>query len=515
MESLGCTIVFDFRFWVTTVAPDMVYLYLPKYNNTKEVSTAVTKNQKSIHVLTGLGGDVSIGTPEEVSSSKGRTIIQIPVTINHHIRRCPNCGSNKANICDSGENSWAWHIPQGRRNPCKVTYHKERYICKDCGTPYMEPIPWIRNNGSSHITLALSECIKDDLHNYTTKYEVARLNCVSTYYVDLIADDLRPPVPSSLPEVICLDETHSEVVEQKSGNNTWVKFTTNFSDGKTGRLLDVLPFRTKKKLVNYFFSNFSSKERKKVKFLCCDMGPQYLYLAQECFPNASVCLDNYHVTNRLNQAVNAIRIKEQNYLHDKKDDAAATDLKHLSHKLVTSVYNQPSYWADKEESISARLMSHFETSPELKDAYAMLQYFHEIFNSSFDYKSKCEDLDLWIKVFSQSTSEEIYDAVKSVTDHLEYIHNAWKNGLSNAVCEGNNNIIQTIKTMSFGIRDFDYFRTRALLIAGRPGVSRQVEKKAEENNGIDSFFFREFPDLSDYSLSFDWQHPHIASKPVE
>lgn len=65
-----------------------------------------------------------------------------------------------------------------------------------------------------------------------------------------------------------------------------MRFTTNFSDGTDGMLLDILPFRTKKRLTGYFNSNFPLSERKKVKFLCCDMGPQYLYLAEQCFPNA-------------------------------------------------------------------------------------------------------------------------------------------------------------------------------------------------------------------------------------
>lgn len=110
----------------------------------------------------------------------------------------------------------------------------------------------------------------------------------------------------------------------------------------------------------------------------------------------------------------------------------------------------------------------------------MLQYFHDIFHSYATYEDKIRDLDLWISVFEKSTSEAISKAVDSVKNHLPYIHSAWKNGYSNATCEGNNNGIQTIKNISFGIHSFKYFRTRALLVLGQPGVARAYNKLIRE-----------------------------------
>ena len=473
----------------------------------------MNKIQKYCHVLAGLGDDVTIdAVDEEFSDRHGKKIINISVTNNQHVRICSECGSPNCSIADSGHDSWVWHIPQGERTLCKVSFHRKRYRCRDCNATPMEPISWMF--GNSHLSTPLYECIREDLCHYSTKKEIARINGVSVYYVDLVVKSLRPPIPSSLPEVICLDETHSEVGEKipDGRRGAWIKYTTNFSDGTTGSLLDILPFKTKKRLVNYFTKNFSYNERRRVKFLCCDMGKQYLYLANECFPNATVCLDNYHVTNRLNEAVHAVRIKEQDYLLSMGDNAAYADLKHLNRRLITSVYNQPLYWHDKETEITKRLISRFEASPELRDVYAMLQYFHEIFHDISDYDLKCERLNLWISVFKNSTSSDIYAAVSSVEKHLEYIHNAWRNGLSNAVCEGNNNAIQTVKNLSFGIHKFEYFRTRMLLIIGRPGVSRSIEKKLKSKTAMGSFFFDVFPELDEYQLAYDWKHPHLANK---
>ena len=261
----------------------------------------MNKNQKLDHLLAGLGDFVTIGMPEEVTDGRGRKFIQIPVTNLFHIRQCPGCGSPRSNICDSGSTQWAWHVPQGKRMPCKVSYHRERYICTECGLTYMEDIPWVL--GSTHITMPLYECIRDDLRQYCTKKEVARVNCVSVHYVDIVVESLRPPITSHLPEVVCLDETHSEVEEHRTGSerNAWIKFTTN---------------------------------------------------------------------------------------------------------------------------LRSRMRTHFDACPELKDAYAMLQYFHEISDGIYSPQSRIKELCFWISKFSKSNSDPIYRAGKCVSDHLSFIQNA-------------------------------------------------------------------------------------------
>ena len=208
-----------------------------------------------------------------------------------------------------------------------------------------------------------------------------------------------------------------------------------------------------------------------------------------------------------------MRVKQQERLLSKS--SAVNDsyhkeyvkLKHLSHAFLTTASHQRFFWRDRYESHAADLRHHLSICPELKDAYAMLQYFYEIFHNAFSYEAKAESLDTWISVFGRSTSDGILSSVKTISDSRALILNAWKHGHSNAVCEGNNNIIQTLKDLSFGIHSFEYFRTRAMLIAGSPGVSRAMEKKSTDATEGSSFFFDEFPPLEDYVLAYDWTNP--------
>ena len=465
------------------------------------------------NILAGLGIDVHILGINEVTDKRGKKQIHISVENTSHTRKCPECGCTHCNIKDSGSNQWAYHVTQGERIPCKLFFHRKRYICKNCNISFTEEINWLVHG--VHMTKILYDTILKDLCHYSTKKEIARVNGVPVHFVDAVLDSFDFPVPKALPEVVCLDETHSEVYEDKklSELTRWYKYTTNFSDGLTGKLLDVLPFRTKNRMVKYFRSNYSYKERSHVRFLCSDMGPQYLTLAEKCFPNATVCLDNYHVINRLNKAVNSVRIREQNHLLSNDQNAEYNDLKKLSHKFVTSLNNQSAYWKDNSVEVFNRMISHFARCPELKDAYAMLQYFHEIFSYNIDFDKKCQQLDTWISIFERSTSDDIRKAIESVKEHLPFIHNAWKNGLSNATCEGNNCAIQTVKTVSFGIHNFSYFRKRMLLVVGRPGVARSIEKKlkdaSETEDAISLLFFTEFPSLEEYCLAYDFNYPRV------
>ncbi len=472
----------------------------------------MSRNKKLANILAGLGKDVTVVSVEEIPKNNGDTEIDITVTHKVRIGPCETCGSN--NVIKHGRKQKAsefLHIPQGNRKPCKILYRKQRLKCNECGAFFLEDIPWVYSD--SKLTLPLAQCMEEDLGTLMTKKDIARVNCVSVHFVDFMVGRLKPPIPNHLPTVVCLDETFAEVMQALGMKTKWIRFVTNFSDGETGELLDLLPFRTKKKMTRYFLDNFPYEERCKVKALCCDMASHYLNLRDECFPHAIVCLDNFHVSNRLEKGFLDILNRHHEWLLSKSSgnrdpySAAASDLRHLRNKFLTSVFHQKAFWGNKYNEYVTRMKTHLDACPELKDAYAMLQFFMEIFHASRTFEEKSAGLDTWISVFGASTSEDINRTVASITDHLPYIHNSWENGYSNATCEGNNHTIQLIKNMSYGIHDFDYFRTRSLLIAGRPDVNRTRKLSVEEVIKAESFFFDDYPSLEEYTLAYDWKNP--------
>lgn len=430
-----------------------------------------------------------------MEEKRGQNIVHMSLKFKRHQHICTVCHSENAWTDNCGKDRNVFHLPQSRR-PCIVHFHQNRYRCLDCHNTYFEQFDWLCNG--TRMTRELFDCIRNDLAHPSTKKEIARINGVTEYFVDKVLESIVIPAPRHLPDIVCLDETKADarLYDPRTEKTLFAKFVTNFSDGTDGRVLDLLPYKTKSMLIRYFMDHYSNPERSKVRFLCCDMGKQYLNLAKDCFPNAIVCVDNYHIIARLNQAVDDTRRKLQNCL----PETACKDLKNLQKRLLTAPSNQNDYWGKKTESISARLLDAFDRYPDLREAYAMLQYFHDITRNTYDLSVRCQDLDLWISTFENSLVDDVRSAVSTISGHLPFIHNAWKYKLSNATCEGNNNALKALKKISYGIHDFDYLRTRILLICGRPGVSRSKKKKVKPfQKNKESFFYRNFPALEDYS----------------
>ncbi|HHW69429.1 MAG TPA: transposase, partial [Tenericutes bacterium] len=57
-------------------------------------------------------------------------------------------------------------------------------------------------------------------------------------------------------------------------------------------------------------------------------------------------------------------------------------------------------------------------------------------------------------------------SLNSLKSFKELIHNSLNTNLSNGFVEGNNNLIKTIKRISFGFRSFRRFKARIMIITG-------------------------------------------------
>ena len=455
---------------------------------------------KTSNLIADVDQDITIS--KATLSSDGSTR-RIHIITPKYPQQCPHCNSWNCVIKDSGKKRSVWHVPQSRK-PCKLLFVQRRYLCNTCHSTFMEQLSWL--HPGINMTNDLFDTIKKDLLHKISKKDLSAINGISSYYISKVASMIRIPRPKHLPEVICLDETSGDV---KVFNKETRKFTknvmvTNFSDGSTGEVLDVMPFIKLDKLKIYF-NSYPYRERIKVKFLCCDMGRHYLNLAQHCFPNAIVCLDNFHIVQRLDKAMDQARLKYVKKLIKKGQKSEADALKKMGRKFKTRADHQEAYWGDRYDDIVSCMQYYFDKFPELLDTYAMLQYFHDIESNCFTFDYKKKKLELWIRIFGKSTSDIILSAVETIKEHKRYIYNAWENDLSNATCEGNNNLIKVIKKFSFGIHQFDYFRTRVLLICGREGLARSLKSPSVPESGKSFFYNSEvFPSLRDYILAYDW-----------
>ena len=115
-----------------------------------------------------------------------------------------------------------------------------------------------------------------------------------------------------------------------------------------------------------------------------------------------------------------------------------------------------------KEKESDKLLYAFEFSPILKSAYILKQQFLDIKKlSCFEDKEKA--FRKWIEDAEWSTIKELSSSVKTLRQWHEYISNSFKFNISNGPVEGKNNLIKTLKRISFGFKNLRNFKNRILI----------------------------------------------------
>ena len=104
-----------------------------------------------------------------------------------------------------------------------------------------------------------------------------------------------------LPKVLSFDEFKS--VKSASGAMSF-----HMCNGETGQTIDIVEDRKLLSSLKYF-SYYSFKARKSVKFIVIDMYSPYVSLIQKMFPNAQIIIDTFHLIQLISKSLNKTRIR--------------------------------------------------------------------------------------------------------------------------------------------------------------------------------------------------------------
>lgn len=173
----------------------------------------------------------------------------------------------------------------------------------------------------------------------------------------------------------------------------------------------------------------------------------------------------FHVVKLLNANIDAIRTALQKELREQGEEDAYQLLKHSSRLLKTAACNQELYWGGASSKQNQRLTEVLKLSPDLEEAYAALQAFHNILRTP-EYALQRAALTEWISTYTASECPTTRTAANTIRHHRQYIQNSWKYGKSNVPCEGLNKKIKDIKRNASGVHSFENFRKRILIACG-------------------------------------------------
>lgn len=245
-----------------------------------------------------------------------------------------------------------------------------------------------------------------------------------------------------------------------SSGHRYVSLLNNL---EKGTVIEVVENRDESSAAT-LFESLTEKQLEKVDAAALDMWRAFINAAQKSCPNADLVHDKFHVSRYLGDAVNKVRRQETRYLHAEGD---------------TTLTGTRWWWNRNEENISDENWESFEVlkNSELKTAraWAIKEYFrwfwepHLSRNEAEEYFHKH-----WYSWAIRSRLEPIKKVARMLKKHIEGLLNWCDHHITNAVSEGINSRVQSIKSAARGFHRFQSYRTRILFHCGGLDLSPAI-----------------------------------------
>ena len=397
--------------------------------------------------------NITLLDKEDKVNQKGVTAHILYGKLTYPVSQCPCC-EHRHCVIKWGFKPSLIHLGQLNTKPIKLSLKKQRFMCKDCGHTFMAETPLVDKHCqlSNNLRRAIALALQDTRSMASIAYDYDISIPSVTRIQNKLAEKLKPSL-HWLPIHLSLDEFKS--VKSVKG-----KLSCIIIDNHTHRLVDILENRTQNFLRDYFL-RYDLEVRRKVKTITIDMYSPYKDFLPRLFPNAIIIIDRFHIIQRLNKAIDRVRI------------AIMKEVRYSSPTHYTKLKNQwklilkHDWTLDYQDYHIHRLYSGLVTEA------SMVQFLCAI-------NPKLQETHLWVNrlkatimdhdyhgfeaVLSESRkyrlNKELRKVIQTMQRYRQEIFHTMTYRLSNGPIEGCNNKIKTIKRVSYGYRSFNNFTNR-------------------------------------------------------
>jgi transposase len=255
-------------------------------------------------------------------------------------------------------------------------------------------------------------------------------------------------------------------VDEKSAakGHRYLTLVCNLDKGNVEYIADE---RTTESLDGYF-TGLTAEQRDGIEAIAMDMWEPFFKSVKNHVPDADdkIVFDKFHIMKHLGEAVDKVRRAEHKQLTAEGDNT-----------LAKSKY----LWLYREENLPEW---HKERFKELKAANLKTGKAWAIKESLvdfFEFKSKAfakKHFDKWFCWATHSKLKPISKVAHMIKRHISNVLTFFTHRITNAVCEGLNSKIQTIKKMAYGFRNMSHLKTAIYFHCGGLSLYPVAHSKA-------------------------------------
>jgi transposase len=231
-------------------------------------------------------------------------------------------------------------------------------------------------------------------------------------------------------------------------------YITLLTDLDQSRVLDVVEERTTE-AAEQLWQTLSLEQKQAVEAVAVDMWEPFIQTIQKQVPDADIVHDKFHVSKYLGEAVDKVRRQEHKELMAQGDET-------LKGTRQLWLYNPLNFSTKQAEEFSALKDLH------LKVARAWAA--KELFSKFWEYQEEGwarRFFQNWFGWVSRSRLKPVVEVAQMLKRHLENLLTYLEHHITNAVTEGLNSKIQSLKSAARGFRNFANYRTRILFFCGK------------------------------------------------
>src|SRR5574344_39463 len=301
---------------------------------------------------------------------------------------------------------------------------------------------------------------------------------------------------------------HLGIDETQLCGDVYTILSNKAGKGRKGSLVAIVR-GTKASVVSQIIKKRPGSELAKVKEITMDFSDSMYSIAKQCFPNAVIVIDCFHIIQRLCDGLEEMRLRFKRLAAIETRKAAAAfaqnedrkarhrmyyrrrhkknpkenrgrkrirkqkfKLAELSNgdtkvELLTRSRNLLSQSGDKwGEQKKKRAELLFGLYPQMRDGYSLICSIRSIFKKRISPKQAKEELHVWYEKINKCTIREIKSARDCIKSKEMEVLNYFINRSTNASAESLHSKMKGFRAQLHGIADIPFFMYRLCMIFG-------------------------------------------------